>query len=30
MKANLERIGTDYDQMKRENSQLTKSLKALS
>lgn len=30
MKANLERIGTDHDQMKKENLQLTKSLKSLS
>lgn len=30
MKANLERISADHDQMKKENSQLTKSLKALS
>lgn len=30
MKANLERIGADHDEMKKENLQLTKSLKALS
>lgn len=30
MKANLERIGADFDQMKKENAQLSKKLKALS
>jgi hypothetical protein len=30
MKANLERIGSDYDQMRKENAQLTKNLKSLS
>ena len=30
MKSNLEQIGSDYDQMKKENAQLTKNLKALS
>ena len=30
MKANLERIGADFEQMRKENQQLTKRLKAIS